>query len=371
MLVGLALDPIALWALRLFHHRALIAALVGAAAAALALPAALTTLLAATALSPLVRVGPRAHLRYAAPAGIEAACWIAGLYVAAGAVAALLFELEARPRMPPALQALNVALWAPPILLGCVGVAHAVGRRLPLRDRALKTPRGALVSVTTALALPILVGLLAEWQLLRQLDLRPFTALLVAIGAVVMLLWADLGAPLRKRPLWLRGAVAVSLPALLLLVALGFGRYDRVRKAAISFTGATGPLVQLIQAATDLDRDGYSSVLGGGDCNDFDREVHPGAFDCPDDGIDQDCNGHQATAMPTPRAAVRRTCRRRCPRSSTSSSSPSTRCAPITSAATATRGRPRRASTRWRGNRWSSSTAGRTRRRRAIRSRPS
>ena len=302
VLVGVTLDPIALWALRFFHHRALIAALVGAAAAGLALPAALLTLLGASALSTVLRVGPRARLKYAAPAGIEAACWILGLYVAAGTIGAFVFRLEERPRMPPPMKALNVALWAPVILAACLALAHAIGRRLPLRDRALKTPRGALVSVATALAAPLALVLVAEWQLVRQLDLRPFVAVAVALAGVVTLLWADLGAPLRKRPLWLRGVVAVAVPALLLLVALGFGRADRVRKAAIAFTGATGPLVQLVQAATDLDHDGYSSVLGGGDCNDFDRDVHPGAFDFPDDGVDQDCNGHQATATPPPRA---------------------------------------------------------------------
>jgi choline-sulfatase len=302
VLVGVTLEPIALWSLRFFHHRALIGALVGVAAAGLAIPAAMLTLLLAAALSPVLRVGPRARLKYCAPAGIEAATWIVGLYVAAGAIGALVFELEKRPRMPPAMKAFNIALWAPAILGVCVGVAHAIGRRLPLRDRALKTPRGALVSVATALALPVALVLVAEWQLVRQLDLRPFTAVSVALGAVVVLLWADLGAPLRKRPLWLRAAVTVAVPSLLLLIALGFGRYDRVRKAAISFTGATAPLVQLVHAATDLDHDGYSSVLGGGDCNDFDRDVHPGAFDFPDDGIDQDCNGHQATATPPARA---------------------------------------------------------------------
>ncbi|HEY2746896.1 MAG TPA: hypothetical protein VGL86_19875, partial [Polyangia bacterium] len=46
-LVGVAMAPITLWALRFFHHRALIGALVGAAAAGLAVPAALTTLVGA------------------------------------------------------------------------------------------------------------------------------------------------------------------------------------------------------------------------------------------------------------------------------------------------------------------------------------
>ncbi len=301
VLVGVAIDPVALWALRFFHHRALIAGLVGAAAAGIAVLAAITTLLGAAALSRLVRVGPRARVRFAAPAGIEAAAWVLGLYVAAGAVAALVFEIEARPRMLPQHRALNIALWTPAIVALCIGVAHAIGRKLPLRDRALKTPRGALVSVATALALPLAVVLVAEWQLAKQLDLRPFTAGAVALGGVVALLWADLAAPLRKRPLWLCAVITVVTPALLLAITLGVGRSDRVRKAAIAFTGATGPLVQLIQAATDLDHDGYSSVLGGGDCDDFNRDVHPGAFDFPDDGIDQDCNGHQATATPTPR----------------------------------------------------------------------
>lgn len=301
-LVGVAVDHIALFALRAFHHRALIAALVGAAAAGLAIPAALTTLLLASALSPLVRVGPRARLRFGAPAGLEAASWVLGLYAAAAAVAALVFSLEARPRMLPEYKALNVALWAPPIVAGCLLLAHAVGRRLPLRERPLATPRGALVAVALALSLPAAIVVVAEWQLVRQLDLRPFRALSVALVAVVVLLFADLGAPLRRRPLPVRLGVAVLTPILLLVVALAVGRLDRVRKAAIAFTGATGPLVGAIQAATDFDRDGYSSVLGGGDCNDFDATVHPGAFDWPDDGIDQDCNGHEATLTQPPRA---------------------------------------------------------------------
>lgn len=48
----------------------------------------------------------------------------------------------------------------------------------------------------------------------------------------------------------------------------------------------------------DQDGDGVPSVLvGGGDCNDRDRRVHPGRWDRPGDGIDADCDGDD----PTPR----------------------------------------------------------------------
>ena len=56
-------------------------------------------------------------------------------------------------------------------------------------------------------------------------------------------------------------------------------------------------LVGLWRNMLDFDRDGSSRVLGGGDCDDGDDRRHPGAVDTPGDGVDQDCDGVDASKI--------------------------------------------------------------------------
>jgi|GEM_PF-4198855 len=53
--------------------------------------------------------------------------------------------------------------------------------------------------------------------------------------------------------------------------------------------------VDVVATLSDWDGDGTTSLLGGADCGPRDAGVHPGALDVPDDGVDQDCLGGDAT----------------------------------------------------------------------------
>ena len=194
------------------------------------------TLLGAAALSPLVRVGPRARaaLRRAGrrsrrrrldPRALPGRRRRRGAAVPARS-AARACRRRTRRSTP--------ALWAPVIIAVCVGVAHAIGRRLPLREsrarrraarsspspprsrcrwRSCSSPSGSWCASSICVRSPRLA---VDARRRRGARCGPISA-----------------TPLRKRSLGLRAAVAVAAPALLLAVALGVGRTDRVRKAAI------------------------------------------------------------------------------------------------------------------------------------------
>jgi arylsulfatase A-like enzyme len=311
VMVGVALyfatQAIVLDALVRYHHKVLIAALSGAAVAGLAIPGAAAVFVIASALSPALRVGPRVRARLAISPTIAATAWTLGLVLAAALVMVHVRWLEDQFRQTRDNKAVNAARFAPIIVAAALALAHLAARLVGRRRAAVSTPTRATLGLGAALALPIVCACALYWPTLRQLDHRPFVALVAALVVALASALRGAGSGLALRARWLRLGYALALPSLLLAVALSVGRNDRVRKAATSFTGLAGPSVRAIQTAVDFDRDGYSPLLGGGDCNDFDAEVHPGAFDWPDDGIDQDCNGHQATLAaraPAPFAAV-------------------------------------------------------------------
>jgi arylsulfatase A-like enzyme len=118
---------------------------------------------------------------------------------------------------------------------------------------------------------------------LRQLDARLAAA---PFGFLLALLLADRSEKVRGA-----GARAGLAASVVALAVCGFLVVSGARaSSALVQHGAWSPyLVRALQLLSDVDRDGYSSLLGDGDCAAFDAAVHPAATEVPNDGIDNNC----------------------------------------------------------------------------------
>jgi choline-sulfatase len=123
---------------------------------------------------------------------------------------------------------------------------------------------------------------------LRGLGLLAVLAAVALVAALALRRARPRGAPL--------GALAIAVPAGLLAAALAvsaltLGESRVVLRAAVARSALSGLCVHALRRATDRDGDGASALFGGGDCDDGDARVHPGARDLPDNGVDENCSG--------------------------------------------------------------------------------
>lgn len=231
-----------------------------------------------------------------------------GLAVGAGAVGTLIV-------------ALTVALACMPFARRLL---HFGSESIPQLLDPVLTGGAALVVVLALFATGIFLGdasganggALGIFGVLKrsELDLRPLANIgLLALGAFV--LPAALARQLPARPgdrvgppAYVGAGAAVALN--LLLFGLCLRASSAIGEPPLVAAGVekNAPLGKIalaaLRKATDHDKDGYSASFAGGDCNDHDKTINPGAIDTPGNGVDEDCSGEDTPAPVIPQKKV-------------------------------------------------------------------
>lgn len=174
--------------------------------------------------------------------------------------------------------------------VAAAGLAPIAGAANPLgRWRAAGVAWAGLIGAVLA----------ASWLALPQS--RSVLPIRLVVSGVVVALGMGMGAlrrvrrprPVRPRRAR-RRALALAGAALGLMTAtlVWLGADLETKYIAITASPALDKLIDVVRVANDLDRDGFGSLLGEGDCAPLDPAIHPGAIDLPDNGIDENCDGH-------------------------------------------------------------------------------
>ncbi len=106
-----------------------------------------------------------------------------------------------------------------------------------------------------------------------------------------------LGGPGAAAPLKKSAGVLVAI-VLIASVTFTFASFDKNQNLKTQLfyrTSQARQYFKFVQWALDFDRDGYASMLGGGDCDDRRGDINPGRSEVIGDGVDHNCIGGPLT----------------------------------------------------------------------------
>ncbi|MFW6086043.1 MAG: sulfatase-like hydrolase/transferase, partial [Myxococcota bacterium] len=191
-----------------------------------------------------------------------------------------------------AMAATTLALLAAALLVAVLvaAVVRPVARRM---GRAASSGSVLLLGVLGVATVVATVAIRSP-DLLRAYD--PLTVAWFPLAAVVYVatafvarrVWRDRGRPARAPRITAAVVLAVAAGAIG-WSSQTYGRSHVVRSLVEQQTVLGLRLVRAYMRATDRDGDGHAFAFGGGDCDDTDPNVYPGALDVPGDGVDADC----------------------------------------------------------------------------------
>lgn len=219
----------------------------------------------------------------------------------------LMLRTDAFQVRPLAVALVTIGAWV--AALGGAGLALGLRKAIVAVWPFDGNPRYALAFVVFAVGgalAAVCRGLLHDYgSLLADVSVvvwfGSFLAVEVMVGGLL------LGLP-RRLYRWLvrRSSSRWSRMAALVVPTLGlFGGallLDTAPQSARRLASAdtlSGLSVRLLERGSDFDRDGSSALFGGGDCAPLNSEIGPRSRDLPDNGIDENCDGRDATVSTT------------------------------------------------------------------------